>query len=298
MEFKVVALLLLFVVSDSFGQSVFDVMSLQYQHIPSSKFLNNQVDGKSDINYFQSQVNIPWKWNRKNTAVFNPQYETRNVTYKASVDPYSSTTLHLQAFSLMLSNQYVINDTNQQLLFAAGIRHYATTQLTVSENTITPAFAAMYAKRESSSFVWKLGGYYSKEMFGNFWLPLFGFDWRVSDRFWCWGVLPRYAVFDYTVTSNWHSCIMYKGVTDTYRLPDEDWFLIGEGQLRWANDFYLQKLPFFITLDIGHSISRQFQFYDANSFAKQKLTPTDGLILKLGLTYRVATDKRFRTSKI
>ncbi|MBK7681253.1 MAG: hypothetical protein IPJ26_01690 [Bacteroidetes bacterium] len=230
--------------------------------------------------------------------VVNPQYETRNVTYKSTVEPSSSTALHLQAFSLMLSNQYVLNDTNQQLLFAAGIRHYASTELNASENTMTPAFAAMYAKRESTTFAWKLGGYYSKEMFGNFWLPLLGFDWKVSDRFWCWGILPRYAVFDYTITPNWHSCIMYKGVTDTYRLPDEDWFLIGEGQLRWANDFYLPKLPFFITLDIGHSVSRQFQFYDANRFTKLKQTPTNGLILKVGLTYRVVTDKRFRTSKI
>lgn len=298
MQFKLALLVLLFAVMDSFGQPVFDVMSLQYQHIPSSTFLNDKVDGKSDLNYFQSQLNIPWKWNRKNTAVFNPQYETRNVTYKPSVDPSSSTTLHLQAISLVLSNQYVLNDTNQQLLFAAGIRHYATTELKASENTITPAFAAMYAKRESSSFAWKLGAYYSKEMFGNFWLPLLGFDWKVSDRFWCWGVLPRFAVFDYTVTPNWHSTIVYKGVNDSYRLPNEDWFLIGEGQVRWANDFYLPKLPFFITLDIGHTVARQFQFYDANRFAKLKKTPTNGLILKVGLTYRVVTDKRFRTSKI
>lgn len=297
MQIKWVFIILMFIVTDNFGQPVFDVMSLQYQHIPSSNFLSNQNDGKSDINYFQSQLNIPWKWNRKNTLIVNPQYETRHVTYKPIADPSSSTTLHLQSFSLMLSNQYILNDTNQQLLFAAGIRHYASTELTASENTITPAFAAMYAKRESTSFAWKLGAYYSKEMFGNFWLPLLGFDWKASDRFWCWGILPRFAVFDYTVMPNWHSSIVYKGVNDSYRLPNDDWFLIGEGQLRWANDFYIPKTSLMFTVDIGHSVSRQFQFYNAERFAKLKQTPTDGLILKLGLTYRVVTDKRFRTSK-
>ncbi len=297
MQIKVALLLLVFTLTKGVGQPVFDVLSLQYQEIPSSDFLSNQNDGQSSIQYFQSQLNMPWKWNKKNTAVFNPQYETRNVTFKSNEAHSTKSVLHLQSFSLMISNQYVLNDTNQQLVFAAGIRHYASTSLSTNDNTLTPAFAALYAQRMSSSFVWKFGGYFSKEMFGNFWLPLIGFDWKASERFWCWGILPRYAVFDYTITPHWHSCIMYKGVTDTYRLPDEDWFLIGEGQLRWANDFYLPKTPLMFTVDIGHSVTRQFQFYDASRFEKQKITPTNGLILKLGLTYRVVTDKRFKTAK-
>jgi hypothetical protein len=297
MRFKVVFLLCFFAFKAGFGQPIFDVMSLQYQEIPSSQLLSNQNDGKSTLQYFQSQLNLPWKWNKNNTAVFNPQYETRNVEFHPDSVKSSTTLLHLQTFSLTISNQFVFQDTSRQLLFAAGIRHYATTRLSMGNNTITPSFAVLYAKRKSSTFAWKAGVYYSKEMFGNFWLPLLGFDWKASDRFWCWGILPRFAVFDYTVTPHWHSGIVYKGVNDSYRLPDEDWFLIGEGQLRWANDFYIPKTPMMLTIDIGHTLARQFRFYDDERFSKQKLTPTNGLILKIGLTYRVVTDKRFRTSK-
>lgn len=297
MQFKGVILLILFSITKGIGQPIFDVFSLQYQEIPSSQFLSSQNDGESSIQYFQSQFNLPWKWNKKNTTVFNPQYETRNIDYKSNQPNSTLTTLQLRSFSFTVSNQYTLNDSSQQILIAAGIRHYATTDLSMSGNTITPSFAVLYAKRTNNSFAWKLGAYYSKEMFGNFWLPLLGFDWKASERFWCWGILPRFAVFDFTVTSNWHSSIVYKGINDSYRLPNEDWFLIGEGQFRWANDIYIPKTRLMFTVDIGHTLARQFKLYDAERFSKQKLTPTNGLILKLGLTYRVVTDKRFRTSK-
>lgn len=297
MQIKALLFMLLFFSINGFAQPVFDVLSLQYQHIPASTLLGEGKDGNTDIGFLQAQLNLPWKWNRKNTMVFNPQYESRSITFKPNRNN-RATPLYLQSYSFTLSNQYVLNDSNRQILAAAGIRHYASTSLSPSAQTITPAFALLYAQRENASFAWKLGGYYSQEMFGNFWLPLIGFDWKASERFWCWGILPRYAVFDYTVTPNWHSCIVYKGVTDTYRLPEDDWFLIGEGQLRWANDFYIPHSALMLTFEIGHSAARQFKFYDAERFDEQKLTPSNGIILKGGITYRVATDKRFKTSRI
>jgi len=109
------------------------------------------------------------------------------------------------------------------------------------------------------------------------------------------GILPRYAVMDYTITPFWHTCINYKGVTDSYRLPEEDWFSIVEGQLRWSNDFYIPGTGVMITLDAGHSIARKFTAYEATRFSKDKAEDADGFILRAAIVWRVVLNKSFST---
>jgi len=289
MRIAMLLILILFTGFKSRAQAVFDVLQMQYQHIPSSELLSEKKDRPVDLKYFQTQLNLPWKWNSKNTIVFNPQYESRTIEFKSR----NSAAKQFQSFAFTLSNQYTFRDTTQQIVMAAMLRHNSESGIHVSDETIRPAFAMMYTKRTSNNFAIKLGAYYSKELFGNLWLPLIGVEWRLSKRLWIWGVLPRYAVLDYTVTKHWHSGIVFKGVTDSYRLPEQGWFSIVEAQLRWANDFYIPKTPLMITLDIGHTLSRVMNQYDANTFQEQKINVKDGIIFKAGIAWRVVVDKRF-----
>ncbi|MBL7923415.1 MAG: hypothetical protein JNL88_04365 [Bacteroidia bacterium] len=280
----------------SLAQPVFDVLQAQYQYsVPTSS--GGMEQGKNpDLQFFQGQANLPWKFSRSNVLVFNPQYEWRKIAYPhpglRSASPFTS--YEVQSFALTFSNQHTFRDSSHQLLAALALRHYAATTLPFSRTTFTPAFALLYAKRTSPSLVLKLGGYYSKEFFGNFWLPLLGFDWKVSKRFWCWGILPRYAVFDYRLSAVWHTCISYKGITDSYRLPGQDWLTVLEGQIRWTQDFYLPRSPLVLSLDIGHSAAREFSGYHAASFRQEQLKPGNGLIFRVGLVWRALLDPSFQ----
>ncbi|MBL0096727.1 MAG: hypothetical protein IPP46_09700 [Bacteroidetes bacterium] len=299
MQFRLFIVALCFLSASLKAQPVFDVFQFQYQYSNPTTLLNKPEGRDAVLNFFQSQLNLPVKISPRDVLVLNPSYERRRINTGSNnlLSPHGPTykELDFQSLSFTVSHQHTFSDTTAQLLAAAAIRHYADIRLSPSEHTLTPAFALLYSKRTSQRFAWKLGAYYSKEFFGNLWLPLVGFDWKISNRLWCWGILPRYAVMDYTITPYWHSCINYKGVTDSYRLPEEDWFSIVEGQLRWSNDFYIPRTGLMMTVDVGHSIARKFTAYEATRFSKDKSKEIDGFILRAAIVWRVVLNKSFST---
>lgn len=279
------------------GQPVFDVLQVQYQHSIPSSFLKQEDDEDARLDFFHSQLNLPVKLNPRNVLVFNPLFERRKIAFESTFPKAQRTVknpaFQLQTLSFTVSHQYTLRDSSHQFLMAAAIRHAASTELHANHTTLRPAFALLYSQRESPHFSWKIGGYYSRELFGNLWLPLVGFDWKINEKLWCWGILPRYAVLDYAITSIWHTCLHYKGVTDSYRLPENDWFAIVEGQLRWSNDFYIPRTGWMATVDAGHSIARKFSSYDAASFSENNLSIADGFIFRVALSWRVVLNKNY-----
>lgn len=281
------------------AQPVFDLFQIQYKAMPVSSVYKGGDEGRPALEYFQTQLNFPLPIGKKNIMVINPQYEYRKIDFEkkdpAIVELRPFHNLQLQSISMTISDQYTFTDTTIQLILATAWRHYAETGINIGNNTMSPAFAVIYGKRTGERFAWQLGGYYSKEFFGDQWLPLIGFDWHPGDRFWCWGLLPRYADFDYRISPFWHTAIAYEGVTDSYRTNEKGWFSILEGQLRWANDFYIPHTPLVLTLEAGHSASREFTAWQSASSLESTVHPAEGFIFRAALTFRFITDKKFIT---
>ncbi len=287
--------LLLFSKKPLYAQPVFDVIQLQFQQLPASDLDKVDPSLKTDMDFLQTQLNLPIKPGKKDVLVLNPLYERRNICFDipggTGFKPFRK--LGLQTLSFTLSNQYTFSDSTLQLLTAAAVRHYAAIELRPAADELSPAFAVLFSKRTSARFAWKAGAYYSKEFFGNLWLPLLGLEWKINDRLWCWGIVPRYLTLDYAITPCWHSSLQYKGVTDSYRLPEGDWFSIVEGQVRWAQDFYIPKTSLMLTCDIGHSLTRKFTGYEAESFTKKSIRPSDSFIFRIALAWRAVLNRAF-----
>ena len=100
------------------------------------------------------------------------------------------------------------------------------------------------------------------------------------------------SLLDYKVSEFFHSGFIYKGLTASYRLSNEnyfDYFRIQEGDLKIFGDFYLTK-NFVINLEAGQTVARQY----GPGFLNEEETVidfNDGFLIKAGLYYRMWLNK-------
>ena len=285
---KCLYVLLYFLIPASiFAQPTFDVASCNYMKAHATQHGEKIAN---DVDFISGELNLPVTWSSRNISVINPVYEWHRFTLN---NDSSSSDEQLHDYALWLSHRLALKDTSHYFLFAAGIRHYGEVSLNPGNKTITPAVALLYGHQVNDHFGWQIGGYYSKEFFGNYWLPLVGFEWQASKRLYTWGILPKFAVVDYAISRSFHACFFYKGVTDSYRIQRADYFAWIEGQARIGFEYYLPKLPITFTPDAGQSAAREYFSYDHTSEKESELLPANGLIFHAGIQLRIITNKNF-----
>ncbi len=85
----------------------------------------------------------------------------------------------------------------------------------------------------SMKFKLKAGLSYNREAFGNFFVPLFGIDWKVNDKLNIFGVLPQSLIFEYRLHSRVYAGIASRFFTRSFRLntkSDNDYLRFDEIQ--------------------------------------------------------------------
>lgn len=102
---------------------------------------------------------------------------------------------------------------------------------------------SLFTVTESEKFRYKFGLYYNREFFGNFFIPLVGIDWKVSDRFTIYGTLPNSMKFSYAVApSRVNTGIAFRSMTRSFRGEDLNTFVrYNELQFKAFFDFYITK---------------------------------------------------------
>ena len=100
---------------------------------------------------------------------------------------------------------------------------------------------SLFTVTESEKFRYKFGLYYNREFFGNFFVPLVGIDWKVSDRLTIYGTLPNSMKFSYAVApSRVITGIAFRSLTRSFRGEDVNTFVrYNELQLKTFVDFYI-----------------------------------------------------------
>ncbi|MFN8155210.1 MAG: hypothetical protein U0Y08_13035 [Bacteroidia bacterium] len=274
------------------AQPTFDVAQASFMQANATRHGDKTAN---DLRYYSGELNLPITWNRRNITVIDPMYEWHRFTVG---EDSLKTHQDLHDYTFFLNHRLALKDTTHFFLFAAGLRHYAETGIHPGSSTLTPAFAIIYGHQVNAHFSWQAGGYYSREFFGNYWLPLLGYEWRASKRLWTWGILPKFAVVDYAITRSLHACFFYKGVTDSYRVHQHDYFAWIEGQARLGFEYYLPHLPVAFTMDVGQSAAREYFAYDEVSKSEHELLPANGFIFHAGIQLRVITNKDFYAPQI
>ncbi len=102
---------------------------------------------------------------------------------------------------------------------------------------------SLFTVTQSDKFRYKFGLYYNREFFGNFFIPLVGIDWKVSDRFSLYGTLPNSLKVSYSIVpSRVNAGLAFRSLTRSFRGEDLNTFVrYNELQLKMFFDFYITK---------------------------------------------------------
>jgi hypothetical protein len=144
----------------------------------------------------------------------------------------------------------------------------------------------------------RAGLYYNREYWGDFFMPLFGVDWKVNDKFRMYGTLPGNYRFEYKLGQKYYMGIGFRSAQRSFRLQkvyNNDFVRVKENQLKFFFErFFFKKI--ILGFDIYRSINYNLIAYDhfktktaTNEpmlFSKSK----DGFGVTINIAYRIRVD--------
>jgi hypothetical protein len=140
----------------------------------------------------------------------------------------------------------------------------------------------------------KLGLYYNKEAFGNFFVPLVGVDVKFNDQWECYGVLPNN--FRLSRSNQSHTLFTglgFKSFTRSFVLNQDfvgSYLRYNEVQVKLFTEYYSSSKVLF-SLELGYSLGKTPGLFDQQSqdrLSESWIAPQRGFpLFNLGIAYRL-----------
>lgn len=143
---------------------------------------------------------------------------------------------------------------------------------------------SLFTVTESEKFRYKFGLYYNREFFGNFFVPLVGVDWKVSDRFSLFGTLPQSFKASYAlVPARLNAGLSFRSMVRTFRGDDINTFVrYNELQFKTFFDFYVTSKNV-VFVEGGYFLGKTPLLYKSND--TENYIPSD--LLKEGKAFPI-----------
>lgn len=144
--------------------------------------------------------------------------------------------------------------------------------------------AVMVAWRINRRLKFRLGLYYNREFFSDFFIPLAGLDWKVNDRLMVFGTLPNNLKVEYRLKKRWYTGLFFKSFTNSFRdVHGEGYYKLSDNHLGLFSDCYIT--PHFVWgIEAGHTLLR----HTVGRNVEQRMeTKYNALFVKTGFYYRI-----------
>ena len=291
MRNKLVILLCIIGLSSQ-AQPYLELISLHAANEPTSTLYKGEDEAHIKNTWNLANLNAPIIIDKRNIIVFSPGYENRTFS-----QGQSDTRIYTLYFPL--TYEHTFKDTMNKLSGTLIYRYNSTNKINPGIKNDMLGGAILFTHICNPKFDWKAGIYYNKEFYGDYFLPLVGFDWQASDRLFIWGLLPSSATVDYTVTNNFHAGFNFYAAEESYLTEGKNaYFHFLEVQLRLFADYYIPKTPLALTLEVGHTMMRKYESHDDNSSPQDFiLKPTESAVLRAGIAWRFTTNNAFKTQR-
>ena len=246
----------------------------------------------SQFNHQRILANLP-VISKKDSSFFllNPIWERRLIT-----ENDSSGSFMVRGLITWLS--YTRNFGKKWSVQLSAIpRFMGTVSLQYSQGfQMGGAFLVSHKPRPGLKY--QLGMYYNKELFGNFFLPLLGIDWKINARSNLFGVLPGYLVYENRISKKLSWGGNFRTFTSTYRIAGhdnnygDDYLRVQDNQLGIYTDIYLMP-KLVLNAEAGHTVMRRIATGLSENPGRNHehiLSDKDNFYFRLTLQYRL----RFR----
>lgn len=144
----------------------------------------------------------------------------------------------------------------------------------------------------------KVGLYYNKEFFGNYFMPLVGVDWQINPKDNLFGVLPGAMSFEHKVNQKFFYGCTFRALTNSYRLETtnpcssgdcsgKNYLRIDDNQLGLFAECYVVKRVV-ISGEAGYTILRRYRYgFKGDNIHTKTNYWNDNFYFRASLSYRL-----------
>jgi hypothetical protein len=274
-----------------FSQPYTDIVSFTYQHF-SSQYKNN-ASLKNQTDNYSLNLLYPKKLKNNNVILFRLNSETINSSIASE-----STSSSLTSIAIPIGFQWV-SKSEKWKTTVFGIPKMASdfeNKITSKDCQFGGFFLENYCLNPNLKIKWGL--YYNKEVFGNFFVPLLGIDWKASDKLQFYGTLPTNYKVEYNlIKDKWFTGIDFKSVTRSFNITttnQQNYVRFDELLLKAFAECFIYK-NVLLSSEIGYSFGKNPLLYDSSS---DNLSAVNGIysplqnyfIFNIGISYRIRNE--------
>jgi outer membrane receptor protein involved in Fe transport len=284
--------MLVLLTNKTFSQPYVDIVSFNCQTFSSTYRDKTKWKNKTDdyfLNFF-----LPKEFKNGNTLLIRLNSEMISSTFT----PDSSYTSKLYNVSMPLGFQFLSKNKKWKtvLITIPKIASDLTDVIDKKDFQLGGIFLENYVHSEKLKI--KAGLYYNREAFGNFFMPLVGLDWKVSDRLNLYGILPTSYKVEYAFAKNkLYAGVNFRSLTRSFRLSKAqnlDYVRYNEIQLKLFVDYFIYK-KVLIFGELGYSVGKNPWQYTYNTkietLRNPVYTPLKSYpVLNIGVAYRIRLD--------
>ncbi len=287
-------LFLLLIVRESVAQPFADLVSASYQTF-SSPYKGTKTTGlKNKTDDYFLNLFLPKVFKNGNTFMIRLNAESITST----ISPDSSYSYRVSSVSLPVGVKLVTKNKKWETILI-GIPKIACDfrgKIDQHDYQLGGIFLQQYVKNPNLKL--KLGLYYNREAFGNFFIPLAGIDWKANSRISFYGIMPTNYSAEYAIIkTKLYTGLNFKAFTRSFRLSaanNYDYVRYNEEQLKvFVNWFIYKKILLFA--EAGYSLGKNPRQYIYNTKIATDVNPvytplTNYALFNVGVAYRIRFD--------
>jgi hypothetical protein len=266
--------ILIFSALNAFGQPYFEPVSISGSYFPKGE--NQPLHGEK---VFNLNFSVPVRLTQGVLLVLSPFQEYRGSYHADNLrfPDLFSTAIPVSLLNYLNDSNWVVNIT--------VINRWNQTEWEFKSGAWQIGGAVINTVKVHENLKLKFGLYYNREFFSDFFVPLGGIDWKISERMNLFSTLPNHLKLEYQILEDIYAGAVFKSLTNSYKNfgDEEGYYKVTDNQIGLFADAVLTG-KIVMTLEAGHTFFKTTKSRIPDSFYERK---TDSFYLKAGLSYRI-----------
>jgi hypothetical protein len=294
--FKLCIISLLFFPEIIIAQPFFDLLNIKYQYLPKRPY-SDHSNSNFNGSLAEANVMVPFVQKDKSALLAGITYRKFNFVSTGSVNAEDN--LYSFIFLCGYSKQWK-NEKWKTLFMFIPKMNSDLEKVNHDSYQFGGLVLCKYKKSEKINF--HFGLYYNSELFGPYFMPIVGIDWKINDRLNIFGDMPSNLSLEYKINKSLYSGITYNSFVSTYTLNSPGYnTYVRQGDTRWGDNQIKLFMNWYATkriviyLDGGATFFRIFTLYDYNDepvYDRNSVfrKADNGALINLGIAYRIRLD--------
>ena len=264
-QFKLIVILLLFLFVKEFtqkahSQNYVDLAKIWYANTPLNQFDSTETETR--VQEFGMDVNLPIVLKDRYTFLTGFTFGSSSARVSSENDDISS------VYTVLLKLGMNINHTEKWTGTYLFMPKLSSDLKKIGRKDFQFGGLVLIDYKKREKFKYRFGLYYNSELFGPYFVPLFGLYYLSdNDKFEINATLPVWLDLNYRLSSWFKVGSNFSGLTRTFNINEPQFAENGEYLVKQSNEIFLYGQfeilkSFIIQTKIGYSIGRRYSIYD------------------------------------